>query len=419
MQRLSPQPLRSIPSVVLSAEYWNNRGSFLASLYEQYGPIFRAQLARTEVVFLIGPEANRFVLSSRHQAFSHQRGWGWVFGTDDSPLNLITMDSPEHDWHRRILNPAFSARRMVGYLPLITRIIDKRLGRWGMRGEIDVYEEARVITLDAVAQVFLGLRSGWEVELCRSVYLHGARQRANEFATLLRQKIAERRAHPFDDALGLLAQAQDPQGHPLSVAQILAHVDTLLVAGPETSASLAAWALYLLIDHPAYEQRVVGEIVQSTLNRPLDMDTLRAMQQLDWALSEAERLYPPVAIAPRGLIEPVEFSGYLLPVGTLVYYSAGATHVLPSVWTAPSTFDPDRFAPPREEQRKTPYALVGFGGGSRLCIGLTFARMELLVLLVQALRRYRLVVSPGQAIAQRAGVTSRPLHGIRMRVQPR
>jgi cytochrome P450 len=403
--------------VTLPEDYWRERGPFLARLYARHGPVARASLGRTEVVFLLGPEANRLVLLTHRRAFSHRQGWDWVFGRQSSPPNLLTMDDPAHAWHRRVLNPAFAARRMEAYLPLIARVIDRRLGTWASRRTVDVYQETRVITFEAAAEAFLGMRHGPELALCRAVFLHGAHQRAGEFSALLRHKVEERRAEIYDDALGLLAQARDEQDRPLSDAQILAHAEILLVAGHETSASLGAWALYLLATHPAYAQRAVQEIAQCAPGAQPALVALKGMSVLDRALSEAERLYPPVPIAPRVVLEDLEFACYLLPAGTRVFWSAAATHLLPALWTAPETFDPDRFAPPREEHRGAPYALVGFGGGPRVCIGLSFARLELQMLLAQALRRYQLTVVPGQTIAQRHGVTSRPLYGIRMRVE--
>ncbi len=46
--------------------------------------------------------------------------------------------------------------------------------------------------------------------------------------------------------------------------------------------------------------------------------------------------------------------------------------------------------PSREEDRRTPYALVTFGGGPRLCIGVHFATIEVKVLAAHVLRSYRL-----------------------------
>src|SRR5262249_39777357 len=156
---------------------------------------------------------------------------------------------------------------------------------------------------------------------------------------------------------------------------LIAHTNILLVAGHETSTSLGSWLLYLLVENPDYLQRVLDE--QTTLlgnNNPstLTLDEIKRMKVLDNALSEAERLYPPVGNAPRGVLESFEFNGYTVPAGTFVYCGIVGSHLIPSIFADPTRFDPDRFAPPREEDKKMPYALVGFGGGPRICIGINF-----------------------------------------------
>ncbi len=125
-------------------------------------------------------------------------------------------------------------------------------------------------------------------------------------------------------------------------------------------------------------------------------------------------MYPPVANGPRGVLEDFEFNGYLVPAGSFVFYSIAAAHLIPSVFAEPARFDPDRFAPPREEHKRTPYALVGFGGGPRICIGINFAQVEIKALASHILRRYRLELVPGQEIIQFYRGTGMPLHGIRM-----
>jgi len=146
---------------------------------------------------------------------------------------------------------------------------------------------------------------------------------------------------------------------------------------------------------------------------------IKRMPLLDNLLLEAERLYPPVANGPRGVVEAFDFHGYHIPVGTPVFYSIAAAHLLPEVFANPTVFDPDRFAPPREEHKKTPYALVGFGGGPRICIGINFAKIEIKALVSQVLRRYQLALVPGQEIVQYYRVTAMPLNGIRLRVSKR
>jgi retinoid hydroxylase len=424
-----------LPYVTLPDDYRDDSGPFLARMYEQHGPIFRAAtMWGDNVVYLVGPEANRFVLSSNRLKFSHHLGWGRMLGVIDMfGDGLLTMDGAQHDQHRRMMNPAFTISYMDRYLPLMQRIIRQRVAGWADGGEVDIYEEARKITFDVAAEALTGLRVGAEVDHFRELFAQMLNlgtittesadydqqlgQLRAELYELLLPKIHERRRNPTDDILGMLVRARDDAGQALSNEQLVAHTNILLVAGHETSTSLSAWLLYLLTQHPDYLQRVLDE--QAALLAPKADPTLydlKRMKVLENALSEAERMYPPVANGPRGVVEDFEFGGYLIPAGTFVFYSIATSHLIPGIFAAPERFDPDRFAAPREEHKRTPYALVGFGGGPRICIGINFAQIEIKAMVSHILRGYRLEVAPDQQIAQFYRATGMPLNGIRMRV---
>jgi cytochrome P450 len=424
-----------LPYVTLPDDYRADAGPFLARMYQRHGPIFRAAtMWGDNIVYLVGPEANRFVLSSNRLKFSHHLGWGRMLGVIDMfGDGLLTMDGAQHDQHRRMMNPAFTIGYMGRYLPLMQRIIRERAADWADRGEIDIYDEARKITFDVAAEALTGLRVGAEVDRFRELftqmlslgmiavdsadYDQRLSQLQAELYRLLLPKIHERRRSPTDDILGMLVQARDDAGRALSDEQLIAHTNILLVAGHETSTSLSAWLLYLLARHPSYLRRVLDEqadLLASGTDPTLD--DIKRMKTLENALSEAERMYPPVANGPRGVIEDFEFDSYLVPAGSFVFYSIAASHLIPGIFAAPERFDPDRFAPPREEHKRTPYALVGFGGGPRICIGINFAQVEIKAMVSHILRRYRLEVAPGQQIVQFYRATGMPLNGIRMRV---
>jgi retinoid hydroxylase len=147
------------------------------------------------------------------------------------------------------------------------------------------------------------------------------------------------------------------------------------------------------------------------------LEAVKRMRVLGYALSEAERLYPPVANGPRGASRDFEFGGYTIPADTRVVYSIVASHMLPNVWAAPERFDPDRFAPPREEDKKHPYGLVGFGGGPRVCIGINFATVEIKAMAAIILGRFDLeTIERPQQVYQGTGF---PLGGIKLRVTER
>ncbi|HEX9036862.1 MAG TPA: cytochrome P450 [Ktedonobacterales bacterium] len=431
------RPFGDIPEITLPGDYNMRVGSFLAEMYRAHGPIFRTRSFGLDIVYLVGPEANRFVLLTDRLKFSHHIGWGRLFNVVDMfGDGLLTMDGAEHDEHRKLMNPAFAISYMDRYVPLMNRVIRDRIATWGDVGEIDIYDEARKITFDVAAEALTGLKTGPEVDEFRELFMQilmlgMTATSQDDFNTrlgvlharldaLIRPKIAERRANPTDDILGLLVRAKDAEGRPLSDERIIAHANILLVAGHETSTSLSSWLFALLAQHADVAQRTLDE--QLRLVGPTAEPTLadiKGMRYLDNVLLEAERLYPPVSNGPRGVVEDFDFGGYHVPAGTYLLYSIAASHLIPEVFEQPEQFDPERFAPPREESKRTPYALVGFGGGPRVCIGINFAKVEMKALVSQALRRYEMELVPGQSLVQYYRVTAVPLYGIRMRVRKR
>lgn len=407
----------------------------LARAAQQHGPILRRATGR-DFVFMVGPEANRFVLHTHRQHFSHDEGWTPIIG-EDLGKGLLNMDDPLHAVHRKLWNPAFTQAYMAAYVPIMQRVIAERTATWPERDEIDVFEEAREITFDIAAGALAGFQ-GAKVDRLRELFytlLHGYDPTKDTWDTFMQQRaaartelmqrllalITARRSAPAAsnrDVLGMIVHARDEDSTRLTDAQVLAHVNILLVAGHETTTTLATWVLYLLATQPEYRRRIADEL--DTLTGPdgdtSPLATSRATRQLDNFIRETGRLYPPVINVPRGVVREFEFGGYTVPVGSQVRLALAATHRLPAVFADPARFDPDRFMPPREED-KQPYALVTFGGGPRVCIGINFAQVEVKALAAHVLRLYEMEPAPGQHPVHAGYWTAFLPEGLRMRVR--
>jgi retinoid hydroxylase len=436
------------PRVEIPEFYWQHAdqlGGYFAELAQRHGPIFsytprEGPVAGRDVVYLVGPEANRLVLLTRRECFSHDAGWTPVMG-ELLGHGLLNMDPPEHTRHRALMNPAFTAAYMATYLPVMQRVIAERTRAWRDVGQVDLLSEAREITFDVAAAALVGFETGPEVDWLRERFytiLHGAPREGEDWQAAgmrlmqvhqelqqrLRELIAARRAAPTNDVLGLLVAAHDEHGDALSDEQLLAHVNILLVAGHETTTTLGAWLLYLLAGEPAIGERIDAELravlgapeEDEEEEAPLTPEAFRSLPLLSAAIREAGRLHPPVIMVPRGVVAPVEFGGYTIEAGTPVFLVIAGSHRLPNLFQDPSRFDPDRFLPPREEDRKQPYALVTFGGGPRICLGINFAQIEVTALAVHVRRHFQVTPLPGREIVQWGGILQALPEGIPARV---
>ena len=396
----------------------------MADIAVENGPLYRWVASSPEEegqmrLSMVGPEANRFVMNTHRQHFSHEIGWSPLIN-DAFGRGLLTMDDPEHAVHRKMWNPAFAAAYMDTYLPVMQHVIEERTATWPSRGEVDIYAESRQITFDIAAAALAGFDTGEQVDRLRHLFailLHSfddgqevdfaemfARFEAarNELVMMLIRMIYERRNAPTEerprDVLGLIVHARDEKGNALTDEQVLGHLAILLLAGHETTTTLATWALYLLSTMPDQHARLLEELeaARDGSSGPLSIDKLRSLRALDNFLRETGRLYPPVINVPRGVLEDVEFAGYTIPAGSQVRVCLAGCHRLPNVFPDPDRFDPDRFAPPREEDKQYPYSLVTFGGGPRVCIGQHFANIEVKALIAHVLPRYNLTPVEGQ-----------------------
>ena len=425
---------RELPYIAIPEEFATASGPFLAQMYATSGPIFRTHVQGREVIYLIGPEANKFVLVTHRHCFSHHQGWGELRGAARLLGDgLVTMDGAEHDWHRHMMQPAFTLAYMERYVPAVVRQMQAQLRTWGQGGVMDIHAELRQMTFTILAETLAGLREGTEIHSFQHLFstlFHLGRSGSasperllslkSELYELLQPKIQERRIHPTDDVLGLLASARDDQGLMLSDEQLIAHINFLVGLGHESTSSLCAWSLYLLASHPSVMHQVIEEQERLLPGRDaITLDALVQMQVLESVLKEAERLYPPIESGPRGVVVECEFAGYPIPVGAFVCYSIAATHLLPTIFADPLTFDPDRFLPPREEHKKNPYSLVGFGGGPRICLAGHLANVDIKAMLTGILQQYQVATIIGDEPRQVYRGIGAPVKGIHLHIQPR
>lgn len=403
--------------------------------YERYGPVWRTNLLGRPCVVMLGPEANRFILSSHMQLFSSRRGWGKpITSLIGDGLSLI--DGAEHRRHRRMIQPALHGRMLQRYFDVMRDLTVQHAATWASGGPLPLFDAFKRLSFDIAARLMLGARDTAEARRFYErfhVFTSGlfalpawklpfipygrAWSAGRALRATLAAVIRERRARPGDDVLGLLLEARDAEGAGFTDAELIDELLVLLWAGHDTVTSLLTWTLLELLRHPEIYARVYAEQRAVAGAGPLLLNHLRRMPLLDCVLREAERLHPPAPGGFRGVVEEFEYGGYRVPAGWTVMYSIVWTHHLPELWRDPERFDPERFAPPADEGGR-PFTLIGFGGGPRVCVGLAFAQMQMRIVVSHLLRHYRFALVPGQDMTPVAVPTKMPRDRLLARVEP-
>jgi cytochrome P450 len=389
------------------------RGDFVGTmltLRERYGPVVDFGYGSSRAILVTGVEANEHVLSSHADSFE----WGEAMQAlvaVDGPTPLVVSDGDDHKRRRRLVQPAFSIKRVDAHLGLVVAEVDRALEAWRPGARLDAADSLREAIRRIVVRALFGEQLGAEADRFGELLEPGLRyvqkmpqqrfehdlkvnpyarvQRSNRAAdALVLEEVARRRAAGIDedahpDTLTALLAGVD--GETLTDEELVDQVRSLMAAGFDTTSGGAAWLVVELGRNPGALGAIRAEVDAVLGDRSPTIDDLRAMPLTLGAVQEVLRMWPPGPAAPRRSIAPSELHGMTIPAGRMVLYSAYVTGRLPELWPDPERFDPGRWAPGAPEP--TPYSFVPFGGGYRRCVGFALATLELQVMAVRLAQR--------------------------------
>jgi cytochrome P450 len=222
---------------------------------------------------------------------------------------------------------------------------------------------------------------------------------------LIYEEIARRRdardLEQREDVFSMLLLARDEDGEPMTDGELRDELVTLLVAGHETTATGLAWAFELLLRNPQALERLRGSLADR------DDDYLGAV------IKESLRLRPVISGVGRVVRgEPFELGGYTIPPGIEINPSIGGIHRRADRYPEPRAFRPERFL---GDGAPDTYTWLPFGGGTRRCLGASFATFEMGVVIRRVLERTQLAPAdrrPDKGV--RKGITFVPKRGVRV-----
>jgi cytochrome P450 len=339
------------------------------------------------VVFLSNPADIRAVLGAPSSVL--QPGAG---GRAIAPIvglgSFMLDDADEHMRGRRTILPSFSASALDEHTHRVTSTIQTEVASWPLGSPFAVFPRLRSMSL----RIILGTVFQDDGDRLRRLHAHllrmldmtasfvlveprlrhlpgwkGIWQRfALERAQVDEQIRALIEAAPgerSDDVLGRLLAATNTDGSPLTPAQVRDNLVSVILAGHETTASQAAWALQLIAHEPHVQARLAEEIDAGS-----DESYLRA------TVAEVLRHRPVFLFAiPRVVAAPFELDGWTYRPPTQLLACIYLLHHDPELYSRPNEFLPDRFLSGTPE----PSNWLPWGGGTKRCPGHRLATLEL------------------------------------------
>ena len=339
--------------------------------------------------------------------------------------SVLLLDGREHMRQRKLLLPPFHGERMRAYERVMIEATDRVVDGWSAGRQVTLLPAMQELTLEVIERTVFGVADAHRrEELTRRVralldpvnsraqvlllVLTGGRRGAaagddftrarRQLDELLFEEIARRRQEPDlaerTDVLSMLLCARDEDGEPMTDGELRDELLTLLVAGHETTATALAWAFELLLRNPG---------------TATDTDA-----DLDAVVKETLRIRPVIAGVGRVIRErPFELGGYTLPVGMEINPSIAGIHRRADHYPGPDEFDPGRYD---GDDAPDTYTWLPFGGGTRRCLGASFASFEMRTVIRRLLERVDMEPVGAPEKGLRRSIVYVPGKGVRVRL---
>jgi cytochrome P450 len=305
------------------------------------------------------------------------------------PQNLINMDPPEHTRLRRLVQQAFSPRRVAALADTVREITVGIVAGFATDAHADLVAQLAYPLPLAVIFRVLGVPAQdipacqrWTADLKALQFGHSGLP-ADRLAECARSVLAfqlylEELAGSWtpgqrDGILGHLLQAQDEDGtSSLSLFQVADQMNALVIGGHETLASGLGNILHLLLSEPERWRRVCA-----------DPGLIEA------AVEEGLRVEAPVNGMIRITTRPVTVGGVALPAQARLLVLFGSANRDQSRFPQADQYLLNRAGQPPH---------LAFGRGIHYCVGAPLARLEARIALeVLGQRLPGLRLAPGPA----------------------
>lgn len=389
------------------------------------GGVFTIRIAHKRMTFLLGAVPHAVFFRATDEQLDQSEVYRFsvpVFGSGvvyDAPLPVRLQQF-------RLLSLSLRVNMLETYVPMMVSECVSFFDAWADNGEVELLESLSQLIILTASRCLMGreIRENLFGEVSRLIhdldegmqplsvlapYLptpsHARRDKAREqLRALYTPIINARRAADAaraageavppaeDDMLQTLLESRYRDGRAMDDNEVVGMLVAALFAGQHTSSITSTWTGLELLRSPTQLAAALAEqdAVRASHGEELTYASLGAMDVLHRAMKETLRMYPPLIFLLRKVLSPRPVGEYTIPVGDVAIVSTQVSGRLPELFDNPNLWDPDRFAPGREEDRRAPFSYLGFGGGRHGCMGEGFAYLQVKTIWAVLLRTFEL-----------------------------
>jgi cytochrome P450 len=178
----------------------------------------------------------------------------------------------------------------------------------------------------------------------------------------------------------------------ITTEELIDEFFTFYIGGMDTTAHLMGMCFYYLAIYPEMQERLRKE---ATAGENLDLSALNKLEYLDNFVNETNRHYGfMLSIFPREALKDHQLGHIAVKKGTVVMFNWLGNYYYEKYFPKPMEFNPDRWTDGGKAAEAS-YVFIPFSTGKRVCVGKRLALIETKLLIVKALRRFRIKLKEG------------------------
>ncbi|KAK9156234.1 hypothetical protein Sjap_003714 [Stephania japonica] len=202
----------------------------------------------------------------------------------------------------------------------------------------------------------------------------------------------------------------------------------MLIAGRDTTSASLTWFFWLVTKNPSVETKIIEELktkclhVQSMNLVAFETSDLCGLVYLHAALCESLRLYPPLPIDQKGVLQPdILPSGDAVKPGEMIMYSIYAMGRMEWIWGEDCLeFKPERWITTENELKfEPPNKFIAFNAGPRTCLGKDIAFTQMKAVAAAVLYNFHVQVVEGHQVSPKTSVMLFMKYGLKVRLMKR
>ncbi|XP_070540850.1 cytochrome P450 26B1-like [Ptychodera flava] len=412
-----PEGSMGLPFIGETIQFIIQGVDFYRKKYLRHGPIFKTHIIGKPTIRVIGIENVSTILQGDGEIVEPYYPATFRTIIASQSQSILFSTGVEHERIRKLTSKVFNHSQLSASVPYIQKYTDEAITRWCLNGVVSGQDECHALLFRIASKVMCNFdydemetkhlsrvyKTMIDNMFCLPIDLPGTGfNKAMKARGIILSKIEANLKHrkeatntdlDFVDALSLLAQEYDENAGAVNSQCLTGFALELLFAGHTSSATAASMMLLYLAKHPDVVTKVREELQEFQLldrGEPLTLDAVSNLRYLDCVVKEVLRIAPPVGAGFRKVIKTFELAGKQIPVGWTLIYSIRETQNLAPNYCKPEEFDPDRFLPSRQEDKKGGrFSFLPFGAGPRGCIGKQLAKLMLKVVLIELVKSCR------------------------------